>query len=560
MRTVMERKLVRSAFMVAAALLIVLCGAAASFAETPKDAFMWGYNYFANSYYKWSTPVMSYLVPVDGGYMRVQAGNVNNVDILDYEYVRVGVEYYDSSFNRIGKTYKLIGKELPIWGGFYAYGDFYYIITGQWNEKESDDVEVIRVTKYDKNWNRVGSASLYGDNTYSPFSFGSCDVTGWGHYLIIHTCHQMYKSSDGLNHQSNLSLYLDVDKMDTVKSFSLAYASHAFTQLIREDNGKLVTVDHGDSFPRGIRLNIYDDYDPYDPPEDYDKTKFYGEGYVKNIMILEAAQRKDYRETGLKAGDLQVSDTSYLVAGASVDQSSGTNSTYNVYVGAVDKNTEQLKLRWFTDYPEGGTRSVFNPYLVKISGKKFLLIWNEEGKYDSSTVKNTIMKCVYLNEAGEAVSEVYTMDGILSDCEPVISGGEIVWYAYDAPKVLFYHMPVTDPSKMTCVTRKWKKPSNLKLKKVTVKLKYKKLKKYTYTIWGAIDAQCDCPVKNLRYSAKGANKKSRKALKFIKKTGDIKVKKGTKKGTYKLKVTVSAVGTGTYLAEKKTTTITIKVK
>ncbi len=45
------------------------------------------------------------------------------------------------------------------------------------------------------------------------------------------------------------------------------------------------------------------------------------------------------------------------------------------------------------------------------------------------------------------------------------------------------------------------------------------------------------------------------------KTGKITVKKGTKKGTYRIKVEVMAAGNGNYLASKaKTVSVKVKVK
>ncbi|MBR2547734.1 MAG: hypothetical protein IKF07_06055 [Eubacterium sp.] len=551
----MKRKHFRSALILTIMLMVIFVGSAVS-SYAAKAEFMWGRNYYGHSYSTWGDITYSYLVPTDNGYMRVQTGGINSDDIDDVDFDLVGIEYYDDDFNRIGDTYKTLKKELPYWGGFYAYGDYYYIVTGDYNRDESDDKEVIRITKYDKSWNRIDSASLYGSDVYSPFSFGSCDIEGWGHYLIIHTCHQKYQTADGLNHQKNLSLFLDVDKMDKVEAFSMQFASHSFMQLIRTDDDKIVVADHGDSGPRGIRLAVYDDRYMNEDPESSDPSVFTGNGYRRfSVDIIEAAQRSNYRETGVMLGDLQVSDSSYLVAGSSADQSSGTNMTYNVFVGAVNKKTGDNTLRWFTDFSEDGDRHVSNPYLVKINNDTFLLIWNEYG----STEKEDVIKCVYLNGKGEATSEVYKMNGILSDCEPIIKDGQIVWYSYNERKLLFYQMPVSSPQEISCKALVWKVPSDVEIENVTQKLKYSRLKKYTFTVW-AVMVTSDCPEKNLSYSGKGVDKKSRKALTFNKKTTAIKVKKGTKKGTYKMKVTVTAKGTSKYLPEKKTGIITIKVK
>ena len=556
----MERKHIRAAFILTAVLAAVLIGSAvSSYAVTLNGTFMWGNNYYGNEYNTWGGTTDSYLVPTDDGYMRVQTGGINSDDIDDVDFSLVGIEYYDTDFNRIGDTYKKLKKELPYWGGFYAYGDYYYIVTGDYNGEESDDKEVIRVTKYDKSWNRIDSASLYGSDIYCPFDFGSCDIEGWGHYLIMHTCHEKYTSSDGKNHQKNLSLFVDVDKMDKLEVFSIQHASHSFMQLIRTDGDKIIAADHGDSSPRGIRLVVYDDHYTNEDPESSDPSVFTGGGYRRrSVNVIEAAQRSDYRETGITLGDLQVSDSSYLVAGSSTDQSSGTNMTHNIFVGVVDKKTGNNTLRWFTDFSEDGKTHASNPYLVKIDNDTFLLIWNEDFHYGSSAEKNEVMKCVYLNGEGEATSEVYMLKGILSDCEPVIKDDQIVWYSYKAPKVLFYHMPVSSPQEISYKTLTWRMPSDIVIENETVKLKYSRLKKYTFSVW-AVSAWSDCPEKNLSYSAKGVDKKSRKALSFNKKSTVIKVRKGTKKGKYRLKVTVTAKGTTKYLPEKKSAIITIKV-
>ena len=66
--------------------------------------------------------------------------------------------------------------------------------------EESADVEVYRITKYDKDWNRISSAGLYDCNTTVPFDAGSARMDSAGDYLFIRTCHEMYQSSDGRNH------------------------------------------------------------------------------------------------------------------------------------------------------------------------------------------------------------------------------------------------------------------------------------------------------------------------------------------------------------------------
>ena len=88
---------------------------------------------------------------------------------------------------------------LPIWGGFFA-GEYYnFVICGQNNPNNSNNVEVFRIIRYDKEWNEIDYASIYGANTKRPFAFGSLRCAELDGYLYIRTCHDMYNG-----HQSNM--------------------------------------------------------------------------------------------------------------------------------------------------------------------------------------------------------------------------------------------------------------------------------------------------------------------------------------------------------------------
>ncbi len=62
------------------------------------------------------------------------------------------------------------------------------------------------------------------------------------------------------------------------------------------------------------------------------------------------------------------------------------------------------------------------------------------------------------------------------------------------------------------------------------------------------------------YKLVSGSAKSKKALRINKTTGKVTVKKGTKKGTYKLRVSVTAAGTVKYKPGTKTLTVTVKVR
>ena len=72
---------------------------------------------------------------------------------VEYSGGRVIAETYDSSFRL--KKYTEIDFD-GIFGGFYSGSDAYYLASGFSNPNESDDAEVFRFVKYDKNWKKLG--------------------------------------------------------------------------------------------------------------------------------------------------------------------------------------------------------------------------------------------------------------------------------------------------------------------------------------------------------------------------------------------------------------------
>ena len=102
-----------------------------------------------------------------------------------------------------------------------------------------------------------------------------------------------------------------------------------------------------------------------------------------------------------------------------------------------------------------------------------------------------------------------------------------------------------------------KKKQVIKLSVKTKTVKFKKLKKKKLTVKPITVKKAKGKV---TYKIVSGTKKARKALTLNKKTGKITVKKKTKKGTYKLKIKVTAAGNKYYKAAAKTVTIKVKVR
>ena len=327
-----------------------------------------GENIESQNYARWANSINSYLtVCEDDKLMRVQSCSMD--DIL--------VEYYDMSYHLLST--KLISTELPIFGGFYETDRYYFLLTGQENPDESDSVEVYRITKYDKEWNKISSAGLSNCNTTVPFDAGCARMDVAGNYLLIHTSHEMYQASDGRNHQANVMIQLDMESMQITDSFTgvmnsaYGYVSHSFNQFIKVEDNHIITVDHGDAYPRSVVLIKY--------ITDITTGKFMP-NYNNTCAVTDVLAfpgEIGHNTTGASIGGFEITDSSYLIAGNSViqDDDNLTRTTRNIFVAAVDKNTNEISMNWLTNYEEGdGTTST--PQLVKTGDDGYIVLWSRD--------------------------------------------------------------------------------------------------------------------------------------------------------------------------------------
>ena len=237
-----------------------------------------------------------------GGLTRVYIDDVNEDDPF------IHVEDYDGAF--VLQAKHEIPKELGIYGNFYAGTVYNYLIFGQKNKAEDDSAEVIRVVKYSKNWERLGHASIYGANTTVPFDAGECRCVEAGGMLYVHTCHEMYKSRDGKNHQANMTFIVRVEDMEVtsiragVGFENTGYVSHSFDQYILADKeGNVVTLDLGDAFPRAIVLSRYNGM--------VGRQRLYG---VSSAIIQRIAGAIGDNNTKVRIGGFAETDTGYVTA------------------------------------------------------------------------------------------------------------------------------------------------------------------------------------------------------------------------------------------------------
>ncbi|MCR5294854.1 MAG: S-layer homology domain-containing protein [Lachnospiraceae bacterium] len=353
------------------------------------------------------------------------------------------VQYYDSNF--VYQSGICVSGELPVYGGFYASSDAYYFLSGQNNPNESDEVEVFRITKYDTSWNRIGSASLFGANTFAPFDFGSARFAEYGEYLFVRTCHSMYASDDGYHHQANVTIKINTSAMEVescfagVMNISIGYASHSFNQfIIVDEEGNAAALDHGDAYPRSACLGVYGSKaDSLNPGSaDYlntDTISYYGD--IGN------------NTTNASVGGLAYSRDHYLTAGNSNRQDADGDAVRNVYVSVTPRSNfpGTTELKWLSSYETGGSVSASTPHLVKLGEDSFLVLWEERKITDYGTEPGTTCRFVFMDGSG-SLTNSGEFEGSLSDCVPCVKDGKSVWYVTESNETSFYVLgPAENP-------------------------------------------------------------------------------------------------------------------
>lgn len=426
-------KMKRKHFIIMAVILSFLLSFSLAEAITSKAASSQcttydGDNIEDQNYSVYASTIDSYLTLCDdGSIMRFQAGAAVNSYL---------VEYYDTSYN-LTKTV-IVSQELPIFGAFYATDSNYYVLSGQSNLDESGSVQVFRITKYDKNWKRIASCGLNGANTTIPFDAGSARMTHSGKYLLIRTSHEMYQSSDGYNHQANVTIQVDMTTMTvtdsyyTVMNCNYGYISHSFNQFIKTEGNSIVAVDHGDAHPRSIALLKYQ--------TDFSTGKFTPSYSTPCIVtdLVEIPGETGDNYTGVSIGGFEISSQAYIVAGNKDINSTNHSAGRDIFVVAKNKSTGTISMNYITNYAEGSSisESATTPHLICISENSYMLLWNKGG----------VTYYTMIDKYGSKEGNTYSIEGDLSDCVPIVADDKVIWYTWKNGTITFYEIDATNIS------------------------------------------------------------------------------------------------------------------
>lgn len=368
----------------------------------------------------------SSLVPLDSGYMRVF-----------YDDNKIKIEYYDDSFNI--KSKKSVDMELDIWGGFYAGQDGYYVVEGQNNTSEDDSAEVFRVIRYDANWNKTGTAkitsnpSLFGGEVRYPFDHGCVEMTEYNGKLYIVTGHEGYVDSRyGQGHQGFLMITIDESTM--TGKITDCDLWHSFAQYIKNKDSDIYVLEQSEG-------SMYTKL-----------SKFNTAGVSeKSIAILEYGGTRTSAWSipcYASVDGLALSDDNILSVGTSIDQSQydsvTSDTSHNIYLTVTPMSNfsqDATEIKWLTSFNDNG-KCFLGLKITKVNDNRFMISWEE---YKSSQtpliddcLSESILHYLFIDGCGNVVSDEYTAVAPISECQPVVKGSKITYYASNSNMVNFY--------------------------------------------------------------------------------------------------------------------------
>lgn len=378
----------------------------------------------------------SFLTATDNGFMRVF-----------YDGEKIVIEYYNDNFDVTFQ--KTLDMELDTWGGFYKGSHAYYIIEGKNNLEEDDTAEVFRVIQYDTDWNRLGAANISGDgNMFGaqvryPFDYGCVNAAEYNGMLYIVTGHEGYVDDRyGQGHQGFLMLSVDESTMEG--KIVDADLWHSFAQYIDNDNSDLYVLEQSEG-SRYTKLSKYNAN-----ALEYDDSV--------SIPILQYGGVSDSAWSipcYASVDGMALSSENVLCLGTSIDQAEYDNyssdTAYNIYLTITpmtEFSEESTTVKWLTDYQSG--KRFVGTNIIKINDDRFLISWGEMNTSDEDLIPTDMndpltennLHYIFIDGAGNPLSEEFIANAAFSDCKPVLKGSQIAYYASDDNVIDFYTIDV----------------------------------------------------------------------------------------------------------------------
>ena len=316
-----------------------------------------------------------------------------------------------------------------------ADGD-YYVVVGHKNTEENAAKTVVNLLKVSSKTGDVIKkgelkAKQFGSAFSSitvPFEAGTAELVENAGKIYIHMAYKMFRASDGKNHQAANLFVFDSKSLKPTDVKSDFYVSHSFNQLIKLDGSTIVTLSHGDAYPRAIRLATMDSK---------------GNFNKSDIFSFKGASGKN--ETGTTVTGLEIGKSNYLVAGTSVTHNQPVNGKYspsnewhkgrNVYLSVVNKKSMSPKHIWLTTFdPNDKDTTITDPRIFK-SGNSFVVM------YSVSKGDNNYTEFVTVDENGKILARnKKEKTAFYSNSYPLLINNKVIWIAPWAAGMDYYYV------------------------------------------------------------------------------------------------------------------------
>lgn len=405
------------------------------YSDTAKAAVSLSKLHKSNENYYSSGLTEANLFKIEGGYERVE-----------WEKGEIYVEAYSESFTpESTKTVSATNilpngcskSDLKI-GGVYEGADNNFVVTGRTNLNESSSLITIRVTKFTKDWEYISNCEINEDQgveIYNPFAFAALRMEELNGQLWISTGRTGFGE---IHHQGKQNLIINEANMTLVGSAADFW--HSFDQYLAVCNGVMYQME----LSEGSRSVFVEQLDQKSYTGGWSANWVSGSVKHNNIFSFWSSDEYGMWSYDLygQTGGFAASDknSTLLSVGNSVDQSKVTENSagklnYNVWICSTSTDMETNKSNQLSSYKDGSKYNAGTPHIAKVDDDRFLVIWPEEQNGEPGGT----LKYVFVNAFGEKITDVFAMDGYLSDVVPVNDGnGNLVWYTTDEGYPVFY--------------------------------------------------------------------------------------------------------------------------
>ena len=369
-----------------------------------------------------------------------------------------------------------------------------------------------------------------------------------------------YLNEKGYYHLYKNVLEVPVDKVSGGWEVSIKTGKELTYKDVQGAEGILDRVYIGETKPENLvgfgrnEITSYKTKDNFDA-EQNDETALPAEGAVFYALTTEMIPEAKITVDAPLCGQVFKVNNAGIPTGGQPKVTVPAGAFYSEY--SFESGSSRTKISsWYTLDSEGNPGDELKNGIVLVGGRS----------YAAYVPVKPFFGCLFNEDAGATVNGSNALKTVLNDEEGVmeIYGKVTAKHNWNNGKVTKKPtLKATGVKTFTCkgcgktktsVIAKLK-ANTLRAKGKTVKIRYAKLKKRAQTIAKKNALTITNAKGTLTYKKVKGNKK----ITVNTKTGKITVKKGLKKGTYKVKIKVTAKGTTLYGAGSKTPTVTIKV-